>query len=275
MLSGHYINLSKDSKRRARLDANLGELGLLSHIKRFEVEPWRGSVPNGMTCPEFGTNLSHLEVISNQREEFELIFEDDIKLNRHLPNVLKLLPRNLFEQNDLVFFGYGINAFDFQLIKRLVDLVNTSEHDLYFPGDKVANMQVLDCKFFFRHGLHAYVTNKNSKKKIIDLHDEQISTGRGMPLDLIFRRSFSEGRLKGAIVFPPVVEIDMEKVSNCVERDLKNGTIFHERVANIFVKKHCAQTYSDRSRKTLKIEQNQRASEISKVLEDLLAPILA
>ena len=32
-----------------------------------------------------------------------------------------------------------------------------------------------------------------------------------MPLDLIFRRSFSDGRLKGAIVFPPVVEIDMEK----------------------------------------------------------------
>ena len=39
MLSGHYINLSKDSERRARLDANLGELGLLSHIKRFEAKP--------------------------------------------------------------------------------------------------------------------------------------------------------------------------------------------------------------------------------------------
>ena len=273
MLSGHYINLSKDSKRRARLDANLGELGLLSHIKRFEAKPWSGSVPAGMTGPEFGTNLSHLEVIANQIDEFELIFEDDVKINRHLPNVLRLLPRSLFEQNDLVFFGYGINAFDFQLIKRLVDLVNTSEHDLYFPGDKVANLQVLDCKLFFRHGLHAYVTNKNSKQKIIDLHDEQISTGRGMPLDLIFRKSFSDGSLKGAIVFPPVVEIDMEKVSNCVERDLKNGTIFHERVANIFVKKHCAQAYSDRSQKTLKTEQNRRAVEIAKVFEDLLVPI--
>ncbi len=275
MLSGHYINLSKDSKRRARLDANLGELGLLSKIKRFEVQPWSGIVPDGMTCPEFGTNLSHLEVIANQKDEFELIFEDDIKINRHLPNVLRLLPRSLFEQNDLVFFGYGINAFDFQLIKRLVDIVNTSEHDLYFPGDKVANMQVLDCKFFFRHGLHAYVANKNSKQKIIDLHNEQISAGRGMPLDLMFRRSFSDGSLKGAIVFPPVVEIDMEKVSNCVERDLKNGTIFHERVANIFVKKHCAQASSDRSEKTLKIEQSERASEIAKVFEDLLVPFSA
>ena len=103
MLSGHYINLSKDTKRRAQLDANLDELGLLSHIRRFEAKPWNGNVPNGMTGPEFGTNLSHLEVIADQQDEFELIFEDDVKINRHLPNVLKLLPRSLFEQNDLVF----------------------------------------------------------------------------------------------------------------------------------------------------------------------------
>ena len=272
MLSGHYINLSKDSERRARLDANLGELGLLSHIKRFEAKPWRGSVPNGMTAPEFGTNLSHLEVIANQKDEFELILEDDVKLNRHLPNVLRLLPRSLLDQNDLVFFGYGINAFDFQLIKRLVDIVNSSEHDLYFPGDKVANVQVLDCKFFFRHGLHAYVVNKNSKQKIIDLHHEQISTGSGMPLDLILRKSFSNDRLKGAIVFPPVVELDMEKVSNCVERDRKNGTIFHERVANIFVKKHCVEASLNRNQKILKSEQKERALEIAKVFKDLLVP---
>ena len=52
MLSGHYINLSKDSKRRARLDANLDELGLLSHIKDLKQNHGM-AVSKWMTGPEF------------------------------------------------------------------------------------------------------------------------------------------------------------------------------------------------------------------------------
>lgn len=272
MFNGHYINLSKDSYRRSQLEANLKELGLTEFIKRFQATPWNGKAPNGITAPEYGTNLSHLELIANQHDDFGLIFEDDVKLTPHFPNVIRLLPRSLYEQNDLVFFGYGINAFDFQLIKRLLDVVNTSEHDLYFPGEKVSNLQVLDCKFFFRHGLHAYVLNKNSVQKILDLHDQQMATGCGLPLDLILRKGFCEGHLKGAVVFPPVVELDLEKVSNCVERDTQNGTVFHERMANVFVKKYCSHTVSNRTPEMLHNEQSDRANLIVDILRDMLIP---
>ena len=63
--------------------------------------------PKWYDRPRVWNKFVSFRSIANQQNEFELIFEDDVKINRHLPNVLKLLPSSLFEQNDLVFFGYG------------------------------------------------------------------------------------------------------------------------------------------------------------------------
>ena len=129
-----------------------------------------------------------------------------------------------------VFFGFGINAFDFSLISRLTDLIINHEKDLYFPGRNSSDCVVLDCKDWYRHGYNAYAVNITAKNKILEYVQEQLNAGVVLPIDLIIRKAFETRKLTGKIVFPPVVGTGATRSTHMGEREALMQTGHHENV---------------------------------------------
>lgn len=198
------------------------------------------------------------------------MLEDDVVLSQHFPTVVEALPASIYFDNDFLFFGFGINAFDFSLISRLTDLVINHKKDLYFPGRKTSDCVVLDCKDWFRHGLHAYAVNIAAKDKILGYVEEQLNAGIALPIDLLLRKAFEIGKLKGAIIFPPVVGTGVERTTHMKEREALMQTEHHEKMSNLFVRKFDPIKIEGRKRSEIEAEQNILIEQILSTLRGML-----
>ena len=270
MYHGRYINLTTAVDRRCRIERNLIELGINGYFHRYDAHPYDGDAPKGLTKAEFGCLLSHCEVLRSQTEEIQIVLEDDVVLSQHFPTVVEALPKSIYLDNDFLFFGFGINAFDFSLISRLTDLVINHKKDLYFPGRKTSDCVVLDCKDWFRHGLHAYAVNIAAKDKVLGYVEEQLNAGIALPIDLLLRKAFEIGKLKGAIIFPPVVGTGVERTTHMKEREALMQTEHHEKMSNLFVRKFDPLKIEGRKRSEIEAEQNILIEQILSTLRGML-----
>ena len=270
MYPGKYINLATAVDRRCRIERNLIELGINGYFHRFDAHPYVGDAPKGLTKAEFGCLLSHCQVLRSQTEDIQLVLEDDVVLSQHFRTVVEALPASIYSENDFVFFGFGINAFDFSLISRLTDLVINHNKDLYFPGRKTSDCVVLDCKDWFRHGLHAYAVNIAAKDKVLGYFEEQLNAGIALPIDLLLRKAFEIGKLKGAIIFPPVVGTGVERTTHMKEREALMQTEHHEKMSNLFVRKFDPLKIEGRKRSEIEAEQNILIEQILSTLRGML-----
>lgn len=270
MYHGRYINLTTAVDRRHRIESNLSELGISGFFQRFDAHSFNGDAPKGLTKSEFGCLLSHCEVLRSQTEDIQIVLEDDVVLSQHFPTVVEALPTSMYLDNDFLFFGFGINAFDFSLISRLTDLVINHKKDLYFPGRKTSDCVVLDCKDWFRHGLHAYAVNIAAKDKVLGYVEEQLNAGIALPIDLLLRKAFEIGKLKGAIIFPPVVGTGVERTTHMKEREALMQTEHHEKMSNLFVRKFDPIKIEGRKRSEIEAEQNILIEQILSTLRGML-----
>lgn len=270
MYHGRYINLATAVDRRHRIERNLFDLGINGFFHRYDAHPYDGDAPKGLTKAEFGCLLSHCQVLRSQTEGIQIVLEDDVVLSQHFPTVVEALPASIYLDNDFLFFGFGINAFDFSLISRLTDLVINHKKDLYFPGRKTSDCVVLDCKDWFRHGLHAYAVNIAAKDKILGYVEEQLNAGIALPIDLLLRKAFETGKLKGAIIFPPVVGTGFERTTHMKEREALMQTEHHEKMSNLFVRKFDPLKIEGRKRSEIEAEQNILIEQILSTLRGML-----
>ncbi len=105
---GLYINLDRSTDRRARLEANLADLGIFDRYVRFgAVEGASLPAPLGTLTPgEAGCFASHLEVLNRHRGVHEPlhILEDDVILAPQFDaSIRRLLSQGVLDRSDLVF----------------------------------------------------------------------------------------------------------------------------------------------------------------------------
>ena len=106
MIPGYYINLDGAFEKRDSFDKQLKDFKPRKYIERFSgIEPL-SNVPNGLSQGEYGCMLSHLELLENQTSQYQLVFEDDIKIGAQFPGLISKLPKSLFLEKDFVIFGY-------------------------------------------------------------------------------------------------------------------------------------------------------------------------
>lgn len=271
MISGYYINLDKAVEKRRTFDQQLNILKLEGYIKRFSgVEP-SANLPKGLSRGEYGCMLSHLNLLKNQTTEYQLVFEDDIEIGPQFPGLISKLPKSLFLRNDFVIFGYGINIFDYNLIKNLTEVVNGNVNDLYDPGLNTQHITILDCKDWYRHGTFAYAVNKNAYPKLKSLIDNQASADNIEPIDLVMKRGFKSGALSGVIAFPPVISVNNDFTSQMIDRE-DVSTKSHIELSNLFVRNHDPAASTVRTLEHISSEQMMRASKIASLLEKFLQP---
>ena len=271
MYPGRYINLATAVDRRQRIERNLFELGINGLFHRYEAQPYGGDTPKGLTKAEFGCLLSHCEVLRAQTENIQIVLEDDVVLSEHFRDVVEALPASIYSENDFVFFGFGINAFDFSLISRLTDLIINHEKDLYFPGRNSSDCVLLDCKDWYRHGLHAYAVNISAKNKILEYVQEQLNAGVVLPIDLLLRKAFETRKLTGTIIFPPVVGTGVTRSTHMGEREALMQTEHHEKMSNLFVRKFDSFKTSGRNRAEIEAEQHFLIEQILSTLRGILS----
>lgn len=96
------INLSASHDRRVNIEAQLAEIGYQDHISRFpEIDgatsgPFDNIGKNGV----WACRRSHEEVISRALEESAtVVFEDDVQISRHFPDVVNESLMGQFVQN--------------------------------------------------------------------------------------------------------------------------------------------------------------------------------
>ena len=270
MYHGRYINLATAVDRRHRIERNLVELKINALFQRYEAQPYIGDAPKGLTKAEFGCLLSHCQVLRSQTEDIQIVLEDDVVLSEHFRTVVEALPTSIFSENDFVFFGFGINAFDFSSISRLTDLIINHNKDLYFPGRKTSDCVVLDCKDWYRHGLYAYAVNIAAKDKVLGYVEEQLNAGIALPIDLLLRKAFEIGKLKGAIIFPPVVGTGVERTTHMEEREALMQTDHHVKMSNLFVRKFDPLKIEGRKRAEIDAEQHVLIEQILSTLRGML-----
>lgn len=271
MIPGYYINLDGAFEKRDSFDKQLKILQLEKYIERFSgIEPL-SNVPNGLSQGEYGCMLSHLELLENQTSQYQLVFEDDVKIGAQFPGLISKLPKSLFLEKDFVIFGYGINIFDYNLIKNLTEVVNGNVNDLYDPGSNTKHITVLDCKDWYRHGTFAYAVNKNAYEKLKWLIDSQLKSNSIEPIDLVMKKGFQSGLLSGVIAFPPVISVNNDALSHMVDRE-DVSTKSHIELSNLFVRNHDPDASKTRTMEHILSEQMVRASKIASALEKFLQP---
>lgn len=270
MYHGRYINLATAVDRRHRIERNLVELKINAFFQRYEAQPYIGDAPKGLTKAEFGCLLSHCHVLRSQTEEIQIVLEDDVVLSEHFRTVVEALPTSIFSENDFVFFGFGINAFDFSSISRLTDLIINHNKDLYFPGRKTSDCVVLDCKDWYRHGLYAYAVNIAAKDRILEYVTEQLNAGMVLPIDLLLRKAFEKGKLRGTIIFPPVVGAGVMTATHMEEREALMQTDHHVKMSNLFVRKFDPLKIEGRKRAEIDAEHHVLIEQILSTLRGML-----
>lgn len=231
---GYFINLAECIERRNRIEDQLTNLKISDIITRFNASKFDHSPIATLTKSEYGCYVSNVRAINDSTADINYIFEDDVIISKDILNWIKEPNTSIFNDFDVVFFGYGINAFNFDLIKNLISIIKSDELDLF--QDDSNFIKLLDAKYWYQHGCYAYAFNIKSKEKIINNLVGSLNNNLAIPIDLEFKRLFQNGALKGAIIFPSIVSVNESIPSTMLERQSTPSSSSHIEISNLFVK---------------------------------------
>lgn len=231
---GYFINLVECIDRRNRIENQLANLKISDIITRFNASKFDHSPINTLTKSEYGCYVSNVRAINESTADINYIFEDDIIFSKDILNWIREPNISIFNDFDVIFFGYGINAFNFDLIKNLINIIKYDEFDLFEEDCNI--VKLLDAKYWYQHGCYAYAFNIKSKEKIINNLMGSLNNNLAIPIDLEFKRLFQNGALKGAIIFPSIVSVNQSIPSTMIERQSTPSSSSHIEISNLFVK---------------------------------------
>jgi len=230
LIEGFFINLDQAQDRRKFMEAQLANFGLDSAVKRFSA--LRGDDrPSSITKSELGCFLSHEEIISSASGlKTLLVLEDDAVLS---PVIRRILPLILgaCSQYDMVFLNAGVNFYDVNMIKSLLQLKSQL-------GDCMAldfsDFRMLDGSWY-RHGTSAYLVSSEGGDKLRIAFSEMAAQNFPDPVDIFYLKLIQQGRIKAGVVFPFLSAVNYRFDTQMAGRQGNYLSLAQSAVSNIFL----------------------------------------
>jgi hypothetical protein len=213
---GAYINLDRSVGRRARIEAQLADLGLQSRYSRFPAIDGTtlNLSRNALRPGEAGAFLSHMRALEmlRPRRTPAHILEDDALLSRHMRPVIDgAVGGGLFDRFDILFTDLLAPPHLGMLkgLKSVSDRLEMPPPQTLGLGD----LQVIDLAGQNFSCLTSYIVGANSIDRLLALYAGELRSGPTKPVDLFIRDCVHAGKLRAAFLFPFVTSFDLEEMA--------------------------------------------------------------
>lgn len=201
--TGYFINLDRSTERRASIEAQLETAGLTDAYQRLAaVDGSSLKAPIGLSKGEWGCLQSHLAVLKQAPTgRFVHILEDDAILSRGFVRKMSSLLKSKLRGYDLIFTDVAPTDWPFSTVRKL-----KHEWDS-LTGDAV---RIIDLKGFPGGGADSYFVNPRSIAKVREFVEQEASSFVASPIDVIYGRGVSSGKLTAALTFPFLSAVDIQ-----------------------------------------------------------------
>lgn len=196
-VEGVYINLDRDTARRAAIEAQLARLALPYPVQRLAgVEGARAEGrPEALRPGQFGCWLSHLAALGRSlgSERHLHVIEDDALISAKLGALPELLAALESGQADWDLLYLDATLVELEDMYRMFDWVRQSR--------ETGIVQV--CKLperFTVYGTHSYVVNGERKRRVHELLAAGLRSG--YPIDNVLAQAIRAGTLKAFVSAP-------------------------------------------------------------------------
>lgn len=206
-VKGFYINLDRDTERRANAEAQLARVGWSDRFERFAAvlgadAPQRPDVGNRA---EVGCFLSHLEILrrSAGSQDWVHVIEDDVVISRYaeaLLNTLFALPG--IDACDILFTNVLVPQESWAM-RRFMELFEactvTDEEGAVAAVTSVVAEPLQRYDFLLTT---SYLVNPRAVERVTRLLDRRLEQPDFKPIDFTYQRLARAGELQMMCVLP-------------------------------------------------------------------------
>jgi GR25 family glycosyltransferase involved in LPS biosynthesis len=216
MFQGFFINLAKNSSRRAALVAGLEAMGATQRYQRFEAVDGfavAAQYETKLDPGNLGCWLSHIGLLQANRcpaQHLHVIEDDTILAHDSVPIFDRLLP--LADQRgkwDLIFTDIVVPS-DLSVFRQF-----TEKLQLFAATGKITLTSLQRISFA---GTSSFFVNRNSVEKLCGLMADQWNTG--LPIDIYIRKLVQEGRLNAFVTLPFLTTVSRHGVNSDIRGNL-------------------------------------------------------
>ena len=194
-VEGVYINLDRDTARRAAIEAQLSHLGLPYPVERFAgVDGAKAQGrPEGLRPGQFGCWLSHLAALERSlaSDAHLHVIEDDALISPKLRALPELLAALASVEWDLLYLDATL--VEIADMHRMFDWVRQSREKGIVQVCRVPAQ-------FTVYGTHSYVVNGERKRRVHDFLGARLRSG--YPIDNALAQGIREGALNAFLSAP-------------------------------------------------------------------------
>jgi hypothetical protein len=196
-VEGAYINLDRDTARRAAIEAQLAGLGLPYVVERLPgIDGAKaGGLPAGLRPGQFGCWLSHLAALERSlgSDRHLHVIEDDALISRKLRALPELLGALESGKGDWDLLYLDATLVEIDDMYRMFDWVRQSRERGIVQVCKVPAQ-------FTVFGTHSYVVNGERKRQVHEFLAGRLDSG--YPIDNVLAQAIREGALKAFVSAP-------------------------------------------------------------------------
>ncbi|MDH4393599.1 MAG: glycosyltransferase family 25 protein [Aquabacterium sp.] len=227
-LAVHYINLDSSTERRAGMEAHLAALALPWPVQRFAALRGDGSQAR-ITQSELGCLRSHQAVLQMAATDCHtLVLEDDARLPRQVALHLQALLDQAGDQFDMLFLGGGVEYSYVEDVRALLQLKRAMH-----TADGT-QLRLLPAVRWYRSGTYAYLVHPRAVGRIAAAMHQAQSQGAPEPVDTLYQRLIRRGEVSAAVVFPLLVEQQIDYPSTLSDRNTQPEADRYRAIANLF-----------------------------------------
>lgn len=193
----YYINLASETDKRAQLEKNFAQHNALNwSLQRFEAIDRayvrENQISGNLSDAEKGCFLSHQQVLKQNllSDRHIFIMEDDIIFSSKTAALIERITSADQLDWDIIYTDICVPDIGFMM----------HLHTLKNECKKNDQLQIIDLKNHNFASAAAYIINKKSIQKVLDLL--ALLSELNIPIDIAYRNLVHSGQLKGFVVFP-------------------------------------------------------------------------
>ena len=213
---GIYINLDRSTARRAAMQAQFDQLGIMPIYTRFAAIDGSGIArrPGCKISPgEEGAFRSHTDAIREAalyREPLHVL-EDDVLLSRATPSVIsEAIAAGLLDRFDILFTDSFVRP-DLGMLKALTYAFQKCAAG---RADRIGldDLQLFDISRQNFSCLTSYAVGPRAFSRLVTLLDAELKSGPRLPVDLFLRQCAQAGKITAGLLAPFVTSFSLGEV---------------------------------------------------------------
>lgn len=207
-MQGHYINLDRSTDRRAAMALQLQQLGLAGIARLAAVDGQRTARPAhcAISQSELGCFLSHVQAIDAAARDgggaLRLVLEDDTRLSRDLPEVLRGLAPADFGDAHIVFLDCQPYMSVAALQALWASLRTYREDREASASGQPGRIGLYDAQALYHWGANAYLLTPRGQRELPALAAAELQAGPSLAFDMWLNRLVREQRIVASVLAP-------------------------------------------------------------------------